>query len=64
MTTPGSALAAQRRQVSHHCRWCGNAFTGIKTARYCSGSCQQKAKRDRATCAAICADRPTPHGPD
>jgi rRNA maturation endonuclease Nob1 len=47
--TPGAQLAARRRIYQHNCQECGELFPGIKTARYCSGSCQQKAKRKRAS---------------
>ena len=45
---PASELASQRRRIPHTCAVCGKPFTGIRTARYCSASCQQKAKRARA----------------
>jgi predicted nucleic acid-binding Zn ribbon protein len=48
MKSPGAALAAQRRRIPHTCPVCGKTFTAIRTARYCSESCQQKAKRTRA----------------
>jgi len=44
---PASELAAQRRRVSHTCPVCGATFTAIKTARYCSNACRQKAKYRR-----------------
>ena len=47
MTSPASALAAQRRRVSHTCPVCGKSFTALKTARYCSNACRQKAKYRR-----------------
>lgn len=48
MTDPsGRALAAQRRQVSHTCPVCGQTFTALKTARFCSNRCRQAAKYQR-----------------
>ena len=44
----GSALAALRRTHWHYCYICNKRFSGIKTARYCSNACRQKAKYRRA----------------
>lgn len=43
-TNPGFILAAQRRQIPHTCPVCGQGFTGIKTARFCSNACKQRDK--------------------
>ena len=45
----GSDLVAMRRQVDHTCAVCGDHFTAIKTARYCSEKCKQRAKRARGS---------------
>jgi hypothetical protein len=36
-----------RRGRPRHCKWCGEPFKGMKSARYCSTSCRQKAYRHR-----------------
>ena len=41
---PGAALAAQRRTSWHACLSCGKRFSGIKTAKFCSNACRQRAK--------------------
>ena len=41
---PGTALAAMRRTSWHACLSCGNRFSGIKTAKFCSNACRQRAK--------------------
>ena len=46
-------LAAQRKQVSHHCLVCGTAFTGLAQARYCSHRCTVAAWRERERSKAI-----------
>lgn len=43
----GSDLAAMRQQVEHTCLSCGELFKAIKTAKYCSNACRQKAKYKR-----------------
>ena len=45
---PGAALAAMRGRHWHVCPSCGKRFSGIKTARYCSNACRQKAKYKRS----------------
>lgn len=41
---PGAALAALRGRHWHQCQSCGKRFSGIKTAKFCSNACRQKAK--------------------
>jgi len=48
-TTPGAALAALRRQVEKSCAHCGDTFSGIKTARFCSEKCRYAAAYKRRT---------------
>ncbi len=43
----GRDWAARRRQVEHQCEVCGKTFTGLMTARYCSGACRVRAYRER-----------------
>ena len=45
---PGAALAALRGTHWHQCQSCGKRFSGIKTAKFCSNRCRQKAKHLRA----------------
>lgn len=45
--TTGHDLALMRRVVGHVCAECGEAFTGIKRARYCSRVCANRAYRSR-----------------
>ncbi len=42
-----SQLAAKRSRVTKPCLQCGEEFTGIKIASYCSERCRQKAKYNR-----------------
>lgn len=44
---PGAALASLRRTPWHLCESCGKRFSGIKTAKFCSNACRQKAKYKR-----------------
>ena len=44
---PASELASQRQRIGHVCPVCGASFTALKTARYCSNPCRQKAKYRR-----------------
>jgi hypothetical protein len=44
---PGAQMAAQRRKVPHTCPVCGISFQALRTARYCSNACKQRAKRKR-----------------
>ena len=46
--SPGAALAAKRKIEKRQCLECDKVFEGISTAKYCSESCKQKAKRKRA----------------
>jgi predicted nucleic acid-binding Zn ribbon protein len=48
MSRPAKALAALRRRHRKNCAVCGKGFTAIKTARYCSNACRQKAKYRRS----------------
>ena len=41
---PGAALASLRRTSWHACLSCGKRFSGIKTAKFCSNACRQRAK--------------------
>jgi len=41
------AISNARYLYSKHCDNCNSQFEGIKTARYCSEACKQKAKRAR-----------------
>lgn len=43
----GRRIAALRHQYEHACTVCGTVFRGIKTARYDTPACRQKALRDR-----------------
>ena len=47
---PGAALAAMRGKHWHYCAEpsCGKRFGGIKTAKFCSNACRQRAKYARA----------------
>jgi predicted nucleic acid-binding Zn ribbon protein len=54
VSRPARALAALRRRHRKNCAVCGKGFTAIKTARYCSNACRQKAKYERAKNALIC----------
>ena len=47
MTSPGRALVALRRKVSHSCAVCGKAFRGYVNARYCSDACRWRAAYER-----------------
>ncbi len=42
----GAALAAMRSTHWHFCLEpsCGKRFSGIKTAKFCSNACRQRAK--------------------
>ena len=42
-----SQLASQRLRITKPCLQCGETFTGIKIASYCSERCRQKAKYNR-----------------
>ena len=42
-----SQLAAQRSRITKPCLQCGEEFTGIKIASYCSERCRQRAKYNR-----------------
>jgi len=42
-----SQLAAKRSRITKPCLQCGEEFTGIKIANYCSERCRQKAKYNR-----------------
>ena len=44
----GRYFAAKRVQVSLPCVVCGAELRGLKTRRYCSNACRQRAKRQRA----------------
>jgi hypothetical protein len=44
---PASELAAQRQRIGHVCPVCGASFVALKTARYCSNACRQRAKYQR-----------------
>ena len=43
---PGAVLAAMRGKHWHYCAEpsCGKRFSGIKTAKFCSNACRQRAK--------------------
>ena len=43
---PGAALAALRGKHWHYCAEpsCEKRFSGIKTAKFCSNACRQRAK--------------------
>ena len=43
----GKELEQSRIVYHKKCLFCGSRFEGIQTAKYCSESCKQKAKRDR-----------------
>lgn len=49
MTNPASDLAKLRKRVDHLCPICGVTFKAIKTAKFCSNACRQKAKYQRDT---------------
>ncbi len=42
----GQLMSHSRPLLLHTCI-CGSVFEGIRTAKYCSNSCRQKAKRMR-----------------
>jgi len=44
----GKELEQSRIIYNKYCLKCGFSFEAISTAKYCSESCKQKAKRDRA----------------
>jgi len=39
-----SELAGMRQRVTHACLECEKEFEAIKTAKYCSNACRQRAK--------------------
>jgi len=41
------ALSAMRKRIKHKCQVCGKSFKAIKTAKYCSNACRQRAKYER-----------------
>jgi ribosomal protein S27AE len=45
---PGRDLAALRKRHRKSCPVCGETFTAINTAKYCSGKCRQKAYRTKS----------------
>ena len=44
---PASVLAGMRKTYDHSCKICGDPFTGLERALYCSNSCKQRAKYAR-----------------
>jgi predicted nucleic acid-binding Zn ribbon protein len=44
---PARDLAAMRKQVERRCAVCGTETLKLKTARYCSNACRQRAKYER-----------------
>lgn len=47
MSRAARQLAGLRKKVGHTCPVCGKRFEAIKTAKYCSEACKQKAKYRR-----------------
>ena len=45
----GHRLQALRKREPRTCKECGESFVAIKTAKYCSNRCRQRAKRKRQT---------------
>ncbi len=44
---PGAELAALREIERKECAVCGTVIEGLKSKKYCSESCKQKAKYNR-----------------
>ena len=49
MNAAASELSALRKRISHTCPECGEVFTAITKAIYCSNACRQRAKYKRST---------------
>ena len=47
LSKPAQALAGLRKKVGHVCPICEKRFKAIKTAKYCSNACRQRAKYQR-----------------
>lgn len=47
MISIGRALASLRKRKRHKCETCEKSFVAIKTAKFCSNACRQKAKYRR-----------------
>jgi len=46
--SPGSALAAMRKIITHSCFVCNEKFEGTTRAKFCSNKCKQADKYKRS----------------
>lgn len=56
---PGAELAALREIERKQCTVCGKEIEGLKSKKYCSESCKQKAKYLRKQGKELTAIKPT-----